>query len=143
MPANLRHIDLSGFYLSRYWPMPDLCRILKKNFKISFFIFVLFESPQTNKNRDNSYWCIPSLSRPIDLSTDPGLKVASDYLNMFRMGACINYNHWLIFYFILNVRFLNANHQIWHSRSERLTSFDLMSYVSSTPCSEWAPASIR
>jgi hypothetical protein len=49
MPPDLRDIDLSGFYLSRYWPMPDLCRILKKNIKIYIFHFGLFESPQANK----------------------------------------------------------------------------------------------
>jgi hypothetical protein len=50
-------------------------------------------------------------------------RVALDFLNMFRMGACINYNHCLVYTLLINMYSLIAIRHIRHSSSERLAGF--------------------
>jgi hypothetical protein len=80
------------------------------------------------------------MSRSFDRSR---FEVPLDYLNMFKMNACIYCNHSLVLYSILNECSLITIHQIRHSSSERETGFAPISYQISMPWAEWAAASTK
>jgi hypothetical protein len=61
-------------------------------------------------------------------------KVTSNYLNMFRMGACIYYN-FLLFFFLKKKKELCV-FQIIYSNSERETGFAPISHQINIPCAE-------
>jgi hypothetical protein len=80
------------------------------------------------------------INRSLDQSQ---FKIAFDYLNMFKMSACIYCNHCLILYSILNVYTPITIHFVRHSSSERSTGFVPISHHISMPGSKWAAASSR